>query len=279
MTSKQKARRVGSWVVGIIAVLIGLIIIFPIFYTFTTAFKARAELSVYPPTVLPNSFGYLDNFTTALDRAPLFRFMLNSLIMGAMGCIMRISFAVLAAYAFAYYDFKGKNFFFFLIMATMMLPGDTLLVTNFLTVSQLGLIDTYLGMCITSLVGASQMFMLRNNFKGLPRALRDAAFIDGCGDIRYLFRIILPLSKPVILTLMVQAFVTMWNAYLWPLLVTNKPNMRTVQVGVTMLTTPLDTNYTLVLAGVSIILIPSFALFIILRKNITRGITVGALVG
>ncbi len=279
MSKNEIKNRSISIIVTVVALVVGLIIIFPVIYTFTTAFKPRAELSVYPPTVFPEQFGFFENFQDALSRAPLFRFMINSIIVATMGSLMRILFAILAAYAFAYYEFKFKSVFFYLILATMMLPADTLIITNFLTVSQLGLIDTYLGMCIVSLVGASQMFMLRQNFKSIPAALKDAAFIDGCGDIRYIIFVIFPLAKPIILTLVIQSFVTFWNAYLWPLLVTNKTEMRTVQVGISMLTTPMDTNYSLVLAGVSIVLIPSFILFAILRKNIVRGITAGSLVG
>lgn len=278
MTHVRWRKQMISVLVTVTAVIIGLIIVFPVFYTFATAFKARSELTAYPPTVLPDHFT-LENFKTALERAPLFRFMLNSLIMGLLGTFLRVTFAVLAAYVFAYYQFPGSNVLFLVVMGTMMLPGDTLLMTNYLTVSKLGLMDNYLGMCITSLVGASQMFMLRNHFKTLPRSLRDAAFLDGCGDLRYLFSVVLPLSRPVIMTLSVQSFMTFWNAFLWPLLVTNKTEMRTVQVGISMLTTPLDTNYTLVLAGVSIILIPSFILFIILRMNIKQGLTAGSIVG
>lgn len=279
LTKQERKNRMLSILATVCALVIGFVIIFPVLYTYTTAFKSRAELAVYPPSILPKSFANTENFATALKRAPLFRFMLNSVIMASLGSFLRITFAMLAAYAFAYYDFKGKNFLFFVVLATMMLPGDTLMVTNYLTVSKLQLNDTYLGMCITSLVGASQMFMLRQNFKTLPTSLKDAAFMDGCGDVRYLLSVIIPLSKPIVLTLLVQSFISLWNAYLWPLMVTNKTNMRTVQVGVTMLTTPMDTNYSLVLAGVAIVLIPSFILFGILRKNIVRGITEGALVG
>ncbi len=279
MSKTRLKNNITSIIVTIIAIIIGIIIIFPIIYTFTTAFKPRSEILAFPPTIFPESFLYFDNFKSALELAPLFRFMLNSIIVALMGSTLRTLFAVFAAYSFAYFDYKFKNFIFYMILGTMMLPADTLLVTNFLTVSQLGLIDTYLGMCITSLVGAMQMFMLRQNFKTLPRALRDAAFIDGCSDLKYIRRIILPLSKPVIMTLLVQSFVSLWNSYLWPLLVTNQEDMRTVQVGITMLTTPEDTNYSLVLAAVSIVLIPSFILFAILRKNIVKGITAGSLVG
>ena len=121
--------------------------------------------------------------------------------------------------------------------------------------------------------------MLRQNFRTIPRALHDAAELDGCGDIRFLTSVLLPISKPVLITLLVQSFITSWNSYLWPLLVTNSTDMRTVQVGVSMLTSIEDTNYYLVLAGVTLTLIPSLILFIILRRNITKGMTAGALVG
>jgi sn-glycerol 3-phosphate transport system permease protein len=260
-------------------VLLGLIITFPIVYAICTAFKNRTELTLFPPRVLPQNFFNLQNFKTVFDMVPLMRFMLNSLIVSGIGCLARILFALLGAYAFAYYEFPGKGFLFMVVLGTMMLPADTLVVTNYLTVTRLNLLDNYLGMCITSLVGATQMFMLRQNFRTIPRSFREAAFIDGCGDLAYLFYIVIPISSPVILTLMVQSFVTFWNAYLWPLLVTNRREMRTVQIGVAMLTNPMDTNFTLVLAAVSLLLIPSFILFVLLRLALVKGITAGALIG
>ncbi len=262
-----------------VSLALGCIIAFPVIYCILGAFKTRAEFSTYPPTLLPEDFTYLDNFTEVLEKTPLLRFMLNSLIVALLGMSVRMIFAILAAYAFVFYDFKGKNVLFFIVLATMMLPADTLIVTNYLTVSRLHLLDTYLGMCITSFVGASQMFMLRQNFRSIPGELRDAALIDGCGDLRFLMKVVLPISRPVIVTLCVQSFINMWNAYLWPLLVTNTESMRTVQVGITMLTSSESTSYNLVLAAVTLTLIPSFIMFIVLRKNIVSGMTEGALVG
>ena len=279
MTIREQQRKTLDTFVSIAAIVAGLIIIFPVIYCVATAFKTRAELSVFPPRVLPDSFANFENFRTVFRIAPVMRFMLNSVIVSGIGSILRIGFAVLASYAFCYFNFPGKTVLFGVILGTMMLPGDTLVVTNYLTIVRLNMLDNYLGMCITSLVGATQMFMLRQNFKTIPGSYRDAAFIDGCGDLRYLFLIIFPFSAPVILILLVQSFVTFWNMYLWPLLVTNRVDMRTVQVGVAMLTNPLDTNYTMVLAAVTLILIPSFVLFIFLRVAVVRGIEAGALVG
>jgi len=279
MTKREKRRLVRNIIFTLAGIFVGLIIVFPVLYCIATAFKARAELSVFPPKVLPGSFLYFDNFKTVFRIAPIMRFMLNSVIVSGMGCIMRLSFAILAAYAFCYFTFPFSKLLFGIILGTMMLPADTLVVTNYITVIRLNMLDNYLGMCITSLAGATQMFMLRQNFKTIPRSYRDASFMDGCGDLRYLVFVVTPLSGPVILILMVQSFITFWNAYLWPLLVTNRVDMRTVQIGVAMLTNPLDTNYTIVLAAVTIILIPSFLLFGFLRIAIVRGIEGGALVG
>ncbi|MDR2747835.1 MAG: carbohydrate ABC transporter permease [Treponema sp.] len=279
MKKIERPRLVISFFVTAAALCIGLILIFPVIYCVCTAFKPRSELSVFPPTVLPSTFGNLENFRTAFRMAPILRFMLNSLAVSAMGSILRVAFATLAAYALAYFDFKGKKPLFFILLGTMMLPADTLLVTNYLTVSRMRLLNTYFGMCVTSLAGATQMFMLRQNFKTIPRALRDAAFIDGCGDLRYLLFVIVPLSRPVILTLLVQSFVTFWNTYMWPLLVTTKPAMYTVQVGVTMLTDPLNTNFSVVMAALSVLLIPSFVLFSVLRRNLLEAITAGSVIG
>ena len=276
---KEHHRFLTDTILSLAGIFLGLIIIFPVVYCITVAFKARAELSVFPPKVLPDSFSYLENFRTVFRMAPLMRFMLNSVIVSGMGCVLRLSFAILAAYAFSYFNFPGKTVLFMIILGTMMLPADTLVVTNYITIVRLNMLDNYLGMCITSLVGATQMFMLRQNFRTIPGSYRDAAFMDGCGDLRYLVSVVTPLSSPIILTLLVQSFITFWNAYLWPLLVTNRVDMRTVQIGVAMLTNPLDTNYTVVLAAVTLLLIPSFFLFSLLRMAIVRGIEGGALVG
>ena len=274
----QKKRAIGDAVVSIAAIALGLVIVFPVVYCILGAFKTPAEF--FSSKLLPNSFGYIENFRDALHQAPLLRYMLNSFIMAMSGTVIRLIFAVCAAFALTHYEFKGKNFCFVLILGTMMIPGDTILVTNYQTVSRMGLLNTYLGMIIVSFVGASQMFMLRQKFMAIPKDLRYAAMIDGCGDIRYILTILLPICRPVLTTLFVQSFITMWNAYLWPLIVTaSSPNMRTVMVGITKLNSWEDTNYELVLAGVTISLIPSFILFMVMRCGMNKGGTDGALVG
>lgn len=272
-------KRLRDLLLSLPPLFLGLLVVFPIFYGILGAFKAPHEFAAYPPGVLPASFAYTRNFSDVFALLPVFRFFLNSFCVALLGAFIRMLLAALAAYAFAFFTFPGKKALFFLLLGTMMLPADTLLITNYQSVSRLGLLDSYLGMAIVSFVGASQMFMLRQQFLSSPRPMREAAFLDGCGDLRFMLSILLPTCRPILVTLFAQSFVNLWNTYLWPLLVTNRPDMRTIQVGITMLTTSDGTNYHLILAGVALSLIPAFILFLFLRKAITRSSTEGALVG
>lgn len=278
MMKRKTKNLIEDTIVSIIAIAIGLVIIFPLIYCFCGAFKTPSDFLT--PKLLPGSFTYLENFKEALAKGNLLRYTVNSLIIAFFGTTIRLIISILAAYCFTYYDFRGKNFFFFLILGTMMIPGDVLLVTNYLTVSKLHLLNTYLGVMIVSFISASQMFMLRQRFKSVPKDMREASQIDGYGDFWFIWKVLLPICKPVITTLFVQSFINLWNAYLWPLIVTaSSPNMRTIMVGITKLNSWEDENYYLVLAGVCISLIPSLILFIIMRRNMRKGGMDGSLVG
>ena len=264
---------------GLLGIALGCLLLFPVFYGVMGAFKTPAEFNAYPPSVLPGSFLNLENFRAVFTQVPMPRYFLNSLITATLTSVVRLIVAALAAYAFAFYRFRGEKVLFILILGTMMLPADTLLITNYQTVSRLGLLDSYLGVCIVTFVSASQMFMLRQHFKSAPGAVREAAQLDGCGDLRFAVSILTPMSLPLMLILFVQSFVTQWNAYLWPLLVTNTNAMRTVQVGVTMLTAIEGTNYETVLAGATVAMIPAAILFVAMRRSLTRTMSQGAVIG
>ena len=272
-------RRLARLLTDLLALALGFIVIAPVLYGLCGAFKTPAEFAAQPPTFLPRSFANLDNFIAVMTGAPMARYFLNSLIVALLISVVKLVCALLAAFAFVYYEFRGRRVLFILILATMMLPADTLMVTNYQTVSRLGLLNTYLGMSIVSFVGASQMFMLRQAFRNTPRAYREAAWMDGCGDMRYLVQILAPMSRPVLVTLFVQSFTAAWNTYLWPLMSTTRDDMRTVQVGIGMLTSVEGTNYEVVLAGAILSLIPALFVFLFLRRAITRAMTGGSLVG
>ena len=277
MTHRRK-ELVEEIVVSLVAIALGLIIIFPLIYCFLSSFKTPSEF--LDPKLLPSSFLNLDNYKAALERGNLLRYILNSFVIAFLGSAIRLIFSILAAYVFAFYDFKGKNVVFFMILGTMMIPSDVLLATNYLTVSRLHLLNTYMGVMVVSFVSASATFMLRQRFKTIPRDMREAASMDGYGDLWFILRVLLPITRPVVTTLFVQSFISLWNSYLWPLIATaSSPEMRTVMVGITRLNSWEDENYQLVMAGVVISLIPSIILFLIMRRSLRKGGLEGSLVG
>ena len=277
MTHRRK-ELVEEIVVSLVAIALGLVIIFPLIYCFLSSFKTPSEF--LDPKLLPSSFLNLDNYKAALERGNLLRYILNSFVIAFLGSAIRLIFSILAAYVFAFYDFKGKNVVFFMILGTMMIPSDVLLATNYLTVSRLHLLNTYMGVMVVSFVSASATFMLRQRFKTIPRDMREAASMDGYGDLWFILRVLLPITRPVVTTLFVQSFISLWNSYLWPLIATaSSPEMRTVMVGITRLNSWEDENYQLVMAGVVISLIPSIILFLIMRRSLRKGGLEGSLVG
>lgn len=277
MTHRRK-ELVEEIVVSLVAIALGLVVIFPLIYCFLSSFKTPSEF--LDPKLLPSSFLNLDNYKAALERGNLLRYILNSFVIAFLGSAIRLIFSILAAYVFAFYDFKGKNVVFFMILGTMMIPSDVLLATNYLTVSRLHLLNTYMGVMVVSFVSASATFMLRQRFKTIPRDMREAASMDGYGDIWFILRVLLPITRPVVTTLFVQSFISLWNSYLWPLIATaSSPEMRTVMVGITRLNSWEDENYQLVMAGVVISLIPSIILFLVMRRSLRKGGLEGSLVG
>ena len=277
MTHRRK-EQIDEIMVSLVAIALGLVIIFPLIYCFLSSFKTPSEF--LDPKLLPSSFLNLDNYKAALERGNLLRYILNSFVIAFLGSAIRLIFSILAAYVFAFYDFKGKNVVFFMILGTMMIPSDVLLATNYLTVSRLHLLNTYMGVMVVSFVSASATFMLRQRFKTIPRDMREAASMDGYGDIWFILRVLLPITRPVVTTLFVQSFISLWNSYLWPLIATaSSPEMRTVMVGITRLNSWEDENYQLVMAGVVISLIPSIILFLIMRRSLRKGGLEGSLVG
>ena len=277
MTHRRK-EQIEEIVVSLVAIALGLVIIFPLIYCFLSSFKTPSEF--LDPKLLPSSFLNLDNYKAALERGNLLRYILNSFVIAFLGSAIRLIFSILAAYVFAFYDFKGKNVVFFMILGSMMIPSDVLLATNYLTVSRLHLLNTYMGVRVVSFVSASATFMLRQRFKTIPRDMREAASMDGYGDLWFILRVLLPITRPVVTTLFVQSFISLWNSYLWPLIATaSSPEMRTVMVGITRLNSWEDENYQLVMAGVVISLIPSIILFLVMRRSLRKGGLEGSLVG
>ena len=262
----------------IFAVIVGIVIISPIIYAFFISIMPSNQILSNPPKLIPRSVT-LEHYKSAISATTLGRYMLNSLVLAGVSSIVSIIKASMEAYAIDFYEFQGKNFIFAIVMGTVMIPGDVVLVTNYQTVSRLGLVNTYLGMMVVFLVSAMNIFIMRQNFLTFSKEIKEASEVDGCGNFRFFATILLPLNKPVITTVFISAFMGTWNTYLWPMMVTNQNELRTIQVGVTMLNFPEGTVYGPIMAASILALLPIAVIFVIFRRQIVGGLMGGAVKG
>jgi sn-glycerol 3-phosphate transport system permease protein len=272
------ARRINQTLLYLLLIVLALVVLYPLIFTVFSSFMTEKEVSVFPPALFPHQL-FLGNFQKAIATVPVFRFILNSFIVSTAIMLSQIITSSMAAYSFSFLNFKGKPLVFVLFLSTMMIPWEVTVIPNYLTIKSWGWMDSYPGLIVPFMAGAFGVFLLRQFFLQLPSELFDASKIDGCGHFRNFFSIVLPLSRPALSTLGVYVFLTHWNSYLWPLLITNKPTMRTVQIGVAMLQFEEVMSWNLILAGVSLVLLPSLILLALGVKQLVRGITAGAVKG
>jgi sn-glycerol 3-phosphate transport system permease protein len=255
-----------------------LLIVAPLLYCVSVSFMTEPELFSYPPALLPHQLK-LDNYLSALAFAPIFRFILNSLVVASACTAGQLFFGSLAGYGFAMHEFPGKRALFLLMLSTMMIPGQATILANYLTIANLHLTDSYPALILPYLASAFCLFNMRQAFLMLPGELRESAALDGCGSMTFFLRIGLPLVKPQLGSMGVYTFLAVWNQYLWPLLVTNRTEARTVQIGIGMLQNSDGNAYGPIMAGVTMVLIPSVLVFLIGQKSLVSGLTAGAVKG
>jgi sn-glycerol 3-phosphate transport system permease protein len=237
-----------------------------------------AEASNYPP-VLFTAHPTLDHFRAVFVSIPMLRYIANSLIVSSSITTGHLITACLAAYAFAFLRFPGRQAIFMIFLGALMVPAEVSLVPNYLTISALGWRNTYQALAVPFLATAFGTFLLRQFFLSIPRELSDAASIDGCGHLRFLGQILVPLSRPALATLAVTSFLVSWNMYLWPLIVSDRATTRTVQIGIRALENGEALDRGLVAAGALIALIPTILVLLLAQRHIVRGLTAGALKG
>ncbi|WP_094548139.1 carbohydrate ABC transporter permease [Petroclostridium xylanilyticum] len=262
----------------LILIILAIVVLYPILYIFSIALMTPQEIDSYPPPFLPSRF-YIENLKLAMTTVPIIKFIMNSFVVSTGVMVGQLITASMAAYAFSNIQFKGRNLLFAIFLSTMMIPWEVTIIPNYLTIKAWGWMDTYQGLMVPFMATAFGIFLLRQFFLQLSKELFEAAKMDGGGHIRIFFSIVLPLSRPAIGTLGVYSFLTTWNMYLWPLLVTNQETMRTVQIGVTMLQWAEFMSWNLVSAGITIVLLPSLILLVLGLKQLVRGITAGAVKG
>lgn len=271
-------RLLRSSLIYFVLILAASLVLYPLAYTFLASLMTSEESSMYPPKLIPSGF-YLGTLNTVLDLVPLKSFIMNSFVVSAAIMIGQVLTASMAAYAFVYVAFRGRALLFAIFLSTMMIPWEVTIIPNYLTIKSWEWLDSYQGLTVPFIASAFGIFLLRQFFMQLPRELFEAAKIDGCGHVRHFVRIVLPLSRPALASLAVYAFLNAWNMYLWPLLVTSSDKMRTVQIGISMLQFEEMTSWNLVLAGVSLVLLPSLILLVLGLKQLVGGLTAGAIKG
>lgn len=279
MNSKALAKRRARTGLRVTANLVlAFVVLLPLLYAVSIAFMPSGELFTMDLNLVPQNPTF-SNFKDAMTNVPLLRFILNSFIMAGCITLGQIVTCSLAAFAFSFLDFKGKGVLFMIVMATMMVPGEATIISNYLTVGNLGMLDTYSVLIVPYLTSAMGIFLFRQFYMTFPISLYESAKLDGCGNLRFIVRILIPLTKSAIGAMAVYTFINAWNMYMWPLLVTGSDQMRTVQIGISMLNSIDSQSITLMIAGVVIVIIPSISIFIVGQKQLIRGMFSGAVKG
>ena len=257
-----------------LAILLALIIIFPLLYSLSLSLFATRDFNISPARLLPTSPVW-ENYIKAIGHSYFIRYTLNSLITALLAAIIRTLIVLLSSYAFSFLHFRGKDAILFFLLLSAFIPQDSLLYENYVTVARLGLINTYLGIISTSLFSATQLIMLMTAMKSLSKDTFDASRVDGANDITVLFHIIAPLTKSIIITIFLQSFIGVFNAYLWPLLVTNTEEMRTIQIGISLMGYQESGRMGPLFATLVIILIPFVILVVSTKKLIIKALADG----
>ena len=250
-------------------------VLFPVYYVFVGAVMEPRELSTFPARLLPTGVT-TDSIRGALDAVPLIRMYGNSVVMAGVITACQLATSALAAYAFVFLRFRFSAIVFALFLSTLMVPQEATFIPNYLTLTQWGMGDSYAGLVLPFLAYAFGTFLLRQSFKQFPRELFDAARIDGMGHLRFLWTILVPLNKPALTAVGMYVFITSWNMYFWPLIITRSTEMQTLQIGLNSLRVGEAANPGLLLAGAALSVVPTLALVVLGQRFIVRGLTAGA---
>ena len=251
-----------------------LIVLFPFYWMIISSLKSLAEYLQTPPTLFPRHIVF-SNYAEAFKTANLLTLFKNTVIVGVISTILSLIITVLSAFAFARLEFKGKNILFAALLATMMIPGELFTITNFMTVYSFHWQETYRVLIIPFLVSVFYIYLLRQNFMQIPNELYLADKVDGTSDFKYLWKVMIPLALPTLISITILKMMGAWNSYIWPNLVNKKEELRLVTNGLRNAFSATDgvTNYPVQMAAVAIVSFPLFLVFIFLRKYIMKGVS------
>ena len=255
-------------------ILMAAVVLFPFYWMIISSLKTLEEYRLSVPTFFPKRImlrNYIDAFTTA----SLGRLFYNTMIVGVVSTLLSLVITVLSAFAFARLEFKGRDAMFAALLATMMIPGELFTITNYATVTSFGWMNTYTVLIVPFLVSVFYIYLLRQNFMQIPNELYLAAKVDGTSDLKYLWKVMVPLSLPTLISITILKMMGAWNSYIWPRLVANDEAHRMITNGLrnAFTETTGDVNYPVQMAAVAIVSAPLFLVFVFLRKYIMAGVS------
>lgn len=281
--SQMSRRRVISAVewgaVYVLLTLGAVVMLLPFLWMVLSSLKSPAEIVASPPTWIPEALLW-GNYLEAVTTAPFGRFFANSFIVAAASTAGVLVTSALAGYAFSHLTFRGRGVVFALLVASLAIPAEITIIPAYLVMRTLGWIDTYYALIVPSLASVFGIFLLRQAFQSVPRDLLEAAQLDGCSHLRYLLGVIVPLNRAALASLALLTFLGQWNAYLWPLLVTNSEEMRTVQIGLRYFAdVDQGTNWGPLLAASTLVVLPTLVVFLITQRQLVQGFAFSGLKG
>jgi multiple sugar transport system permease protein len=236
-----------------------------------TAVKPSNEVLLMPPKWLPSKIMW-ENFIAAYQAAPFKQYLLNSIIVSICITSAEVITAILAAFAFSHLAFRGRHILFITMVATMMVPSEILIIPNYMTLSHFGWINSYKALILPWSTSIFSIFLLRQQFSSIPSAYYKAARLDGCSDFQYLWTILVPMSMPTVFSIGILKFINSWNAYLWPLIVTNTADMRTLPVALAVFSSEGGVHYNTLMAFSLMIILPILILYAVLKGQIIKGV-------
>lgn len=255
-----------------------IIMVFPFYWMITGAFKTTLEIQMFPPKWWPSNFN-LDNFETALEMAPFATYFLNSVI-AMVSCVTLCTITtILGAFAFSKLNFPGRHIIFGLLLGLMMVPFEMIVITNYRTVIDLGVYNTIFALIVPFTSSIFYMYILKGFFDSIPDSLYQAARVDGCSNWKYLWRVMVPIARPSLVTIILLNAIASWNSFLWPMLAVVNRELRTLPFGLYAFVSEGGAKTELMMAASTIIVIPMIILFLFARKQIVNGVARGGIKG
>jgi sn-glycerol 3-phosphate transport system permease protein len=274
-TQARNARRARAALTYAWLVASVIVVCFPLYYVLEGSVTPTSWLEKGLPGLLPTHLT-LDNFKHATEVVPLGQQFLNSVLVTLAQTVGQVVIAIMAAYALVFCHLKGARFIFLALLSTMMIPGETIIIANYLTISSWHMINSLPAIFLPFLASAFSIFLFRQAFLSFPAPIREAAILDGAGHFRFIRSLLLPITRPTLVSVTLVSAIAAWNGFFWPLLVTNNPGSRTIQIGISELSNAEAADVGVILAGTAMVTVPVLLIVLLGQRFLSGGLTAGA---